>query len=268
MVLTLAVSLAGCSGLVPGEDVRSGGGPEPTPAPVPTDGESLPPGVTNDGIVVSSLVDAHERQLEARGYTSISEQQVTGVNGIMWESNHTRQVARGEQAFLGRVGHRVVEFPLGELPDTYEYWSNGSVYASRRVLTTSSFYGWSRINQQEDIEPSPLLARALRATTVRVIDRESGVLLRGTELRRPATFPNSPYLQDPRNVSLSVRVTEGGVVTRWQLAYDATIENQTVRVRRVARISDIGSTTVRRPDWVDTARERIETIEGESTPVE
>lgn len=268
VVLTLAVALAGCSGLVPGEDDGGGAATEPTPAPVPTDGESLPPGVSDDGIVVNSLIDAHERRLEAGGYTSVSEQRVTGVNGTMWESNHTRQVASGEQAFVGRVGHRVVEFPLGEFPDTYEYWSNGSVYASRRVLSTSSFYGWSRIDQREDIEPSPLLDRVLRATSVRVVDRESGVLLRGTELRRPSAFPNPPYLRDPHNVSLTVRVTEDGVVTRWRLAYDATIEDRTVRVRRVARISDIGSTTVRRPDWVDTARERIETVEGESTPAE
>ncbi len=266
LALAVIITLAGCSGLPPADGDETG--TAPTPAPVPSDGEANPPGILEDDVVVDRLIDAHERRLGAAGYTSISRQRVVGRNGTMWETNNTRRVASGEQVYAGRIAHRVVDFPLGRFPDTYEYWTNGSVYASQRVLENASFYGWSRVDQRDDIEPSPLLPRVLRSVSIRVVDRESGAVLTATELRRPGTFPDPPYLENPRNVSFTATVTENGVVTRWRLSYDATIAGQTVRVQRRARLTDIGSTTVRRPDWVDTARERMETLEGESTPAE
>jgi hypothetical protein len=70
----------------------------------------------------------------------------------------------------------------------------------------------------------------------------------------------------PQNVSLTATVTGDGVVTRWRLAYDTTVENRSVRVVRETRITEIGRTTVGRPAWVDTAREweqaRFRTLDG------
>ncbi|MFC7139199.1 hypothetical protein ACFQMA_05020 [Halosimplex aquaticum] len=188
-------------------------------------------------------------------YTFVSQQRVVGSNGTMWVTNRTRRIANDEGAYAGRIDHRVEEFPLGRFAAPIEYWGNESVYASRRILSDRTrFRGWSRTDQTDNLTSLPLIERTLAATDLSVVDRPDGARLVGRSLREPARLPSPPYLTDPRNVSLTVRVTGEGVITRWRLAYDATLTNQTVRVTREARLTDIGSTTVRRPDWVDTAR--------------
>jgi hypothetical protein len=255
-VATLVV-LAGCGGFVGAE-------PTPrervTPAPVPTDAEAYPPGISAEGVAASAVTEAHERQLRDTNYTFRSRQRVVGPNGTMWVTNRTRMVANGVSEYTGRIDHRVVEFPLGRFPDPIEYWGNESVYASRRILTDrTEFYGWSRLDDgPREVTSLPLLGRTLGATSVSVVDRPNGVVLVGTTLRDPARLPIPPYLSNPRNVSLTVRVTDSGLVTRWRLAYTATLENRTVRVTRRARLTAVGTTTVERPEWVDVARQRMQ----------
>jgi hypothetical protein len=243
--------LAGCAGL---------GGGEPsieetvTSAPVPTD-DSLPPGVAEGSVVPSVVAEAHERRLSETNYTFRSTQRVVGDDETMWVTNRTRLIANDEQAYTGRIDHQVNEFPLGRFSEPIEYWGNDSVYASRRIISDrTEFYGWSRTDRTGNLTSLPLFERTLAAVDLSVARRSDDVTLVGQSLRRPGRLPIPPYLTDPRNVSLTVRITDGGVVTRWRLAYDATLANRTVRVTRDARLTDIGSTTVRRPEWVDTAR--------------
>lgn len=256
-LLGLLVVLAGCGAF-------GGGGAtvaeSVTPAPVPTDGEVYPAGVSSDGVVPSVLVETHEQRLAETNFTFASQRRIVGPNGTMVVTNRTRRIANEEGSFAGRIDHRVFEFPLGRFSKPIEYWGNASVYASRRILSErTEFYGWQRNTEPPRRQTSlPLLERSLEATRLGVVDRPAGVTIVGSELRWPDRLPNPPYLTDPRNVSLTVRVGEDGVVRRWRLAYDATLVNETVRVTREVRLTDLGETTVRRPTWVDTARAQFE----------
>lgn len=251
------VVLSGCAGI-------GGGSPTVTetvtPVPVPTEGETYPPGVRADSVAPGVLVEAHERRLSRTSYTFVSRQRVAGPNGTMWVTNRTRRVANEEGSYAGRIDHRVVEFPLGRFSEPIEYWGNDSVYASRRILSDrTEFYGWQRNTEPpRNLTSFPLLERSLEATRLSVVDRPDGVTLVGSELDWPDRLPNPPYLTDPRNVSVTVLVSDEGVVTRWRLAYDATLVNETVRVTREARLTDIGETAIVRPEWVDTARAEFE----------
>jgi len=251
ILVTVLVVLAGCGGLTGGNRTPA---ETVTPVAVPTDGEAYPPGISETGVSPGVVVDTHERQMRETSYTFVSRQRVVGSNGTMWVTNRTREV--GEDGYAGRIGHRVVEFPLGRFSEPIEYWGNGSVYASRRILSErTEFYGWERTDRPpRNVTSLPLLERTLSATGVGVVGQPDGVALVGDELRRPDRLPNPPYLTEPRNVSLTVRVSERGTVSSWRLAYDATLVNRTVRVTRETRLTAIGETDVRRPDWVDTAR--------------
>ena len=255
MVLALVVVLAGCSGL----GAIGGGDPTVeetvTPAPVPTDAVEYSPGIAKSGVSTDVVMETHERQMRETNYTFRSQQRVVGTNGTMWVTNRTRKIANGDGAYAGRIDRSVREFPLGRFAAPIEYWGNESVYSSRRILTDrTSFYGWSRSDQTDTFTSLPLIGRTLEAIRLSVVERPGGVTLVGESLSDPERLPSPPYLQNPRNVSLTVKVTEDGVISRWRLAYDATLANQTVQVTRDARLTDIGSTTVDRPDWVDAAR--------------
>ncbi len=260
----VALLLAGCGGFAAGPTTGGpDGGPTLTPAPVPETPGTFSPGVSDTGVSVGRVIDTHERRLATTNYTSTSRQVVTGSEGRMWTVNHTRRIGNGERRYAGRIEYDVVEFPLGRLPDPYEYWANETAYASRRFVSEDdSFYGFSEGDVDGGVDPSPLLARALSAVPVAATERPRGATLSGEGLRRAGRFPNPPYLENPRDVSLSARVVDG-VIVRWRLRYDATVDGRTVRVVRTARIDRVGSTTVERPDWVDAARERIEAQTGD-----
>ena len=261
LLLAALVVLAGCNAFTGSEPTVE---ETVTPAPVPTDGPDYPPGIADNGVVASVVTETHERRMSGANYTFVSQQRVVGDNGTMWVTNRTRQIANDEGAYAGRIDHQVNEFPLGRFAEPIEYWGNESVYASRRVLSErTEFYGWQRTDQTANLTSLPLIERTLAATELSVVDRPDGVRLVGISLRNPDRLPSPAYLTEPRNVSLTVSVTDEGVIERWRLAYDATLANRTVRVTRDARLTDIGSTTVRRPDWVDQARAEFEERDGE-----
>jgi len=254
--LVAAVALAGCAGLV-GGDSADPFGETVTPAPVPTDDDPLPPGVTESGVSVVGLTETHTARLRATNYTYVSRQRVIEDGTVLRRTNRTRRVATGGRQYAGRYDRTVLGFPVGTIPGTMDYWTNGSVYATQRFVDGEpEFYGWSSGGHpSEDVDGSAFLARVLGAVEVSVVDRADGTTLAGSELSDPDALPNPPYMTAPENVSLTATVTDDGVVTRWRLAYDTTVEDRDVRVVRVTRITDIGQTTVDRPSWIDTARE-------------
>lgn len=255
LVLACLVVLAGCAGLAGGDADTTE--VTVTPAPVPTVAETFPPGVTESEVRVATLTETYAARLRTTNYTYVSRQQVLGDGHVLRRTNRTRRVAAGGGRYAGRFDRQVGDFPVTAIPTTLEYWTNGSVYATRQFVDGDpEFYGWSRAGEPtEDVDGSVVLARVLRAVEVSVVDRDPGVTLVGSELRRPETLPNPPYMTEPRNVSFTAVVTDDGVVTRWRLAYDTTVDGRPVRVVWDTRITDVGRTEVGRPGWVDTARE-------------
>lgn len=261
LALALLVLLAGCAGLV-GDD-RSDR-ETVSPAPVPTYTEPLPPGVSAVSVSAAVLADAHERALRQTNYTIVIRQRIVDGNETLRTTTRTRAVAAGAERYAGRLDRTVVDFPLTTLPVTLEYWTNGSVYASRRLDDGSRFvYGWSRNGGHTvDVDESDVLGKLVRAVDVSVAERGEEVVLAGSTLSDPGQLPIPPYMTGPHDVSLTLVVDGDGVVTRWRLAYDAWVGNRSVRVVRETRVTDVGTTTVDPPDWVGTAREWVSENSG------
>lgn len=253
LLLASVVVIAGCGGLTASDRVVE---TTLTPAPVPTAGTAFPPGIGESTVSPAVLADAHDRRLRAGGFTLVSRQRVVGHGGTLQRTRHERRVAAGGDTYVGQFTQSVPKYPLiGFPPLELAYWTNGTVTAyHRETARAPRSYAVSRGEPPtSDVTRSRALERLLGAVETTVRERETGVVLVGSVLRRPEAFPTPLNLRRPRNVSLTVRVDDAGVATDWQLAYDATVANRSVRVVRTVRITEVGDTAVERPDWVATA---------------
>jgi hypothetical protein len=250
--LVACTALVGCSGFVGPTDSTEA----VTPAPVPSETAAYPPGISAASVSPEGVAAAHARRLQSRNYTLVSRQRVVGPNGTMRTTERRREVAAGGDVYAGRFNRTVREFPHRTLAGRIDYWTNGSVYASRGLVDgTAEYYGWSRDDPDEDVDGSDVIARVFAATDPHVVSREDeAIVVASSRLVRPDRLPSPPYLTAPHNVSLTARVTDEGVVVRWRLAYDATVEDRPVRVVWTSGLTDVGATTVERPAWLPQAR--------------
>lgn len=92
----------------------------------------------------------------------------------------------------------------------------------------------------------------MSVTNVGINDRvdNSSVRLSGTRADPPVDC-RSPPLTDIRNVSGRFRVCSGNIVVGWRITYDAIFQGELVRVCQFGEFHNIGTTTVRRPAWVN-----------------
>lgn len=254
-VVGLAV-LAGCP---------AGGSPDAagdsvetvTPAPVPTTARPLPPGVTGDGVSTPTLVDAHVRRLGATSYTLSVRRRVTTANGTASVFERTRFVAAGAETYAGRY-NRTVENPVVVLSTrAVEYWTAGTGYATRhREQGRVVYAAWSTVGRPiRDVDRSRRLARTLATFDLRVTGRTTGaVVVSGRQPGSASTLTTPPFVTDPHNATLTARVTTDGLVTDWRYAYDGHVGQREVRVVHDVQVTDVGTTTVVRPAWVDEVR--------------
>lgn len=267
LVVSLVV-LAGCSGF--------SGGPDPntdtvTPAPLPTD-SGLPPGVEPDGVTdAETLAAAHGAVLSESSYTVVSNRTVRAANGSIRSSLDVRLRLSAERNYHADV---VVAGPdgttiIGEPPTHGEYWADDEVYLRRQTIDNRTLYG--RYNESEayvgtwrfwlgtvalELSPEHDLRRTLRSFETRIADREGGrVHLVGTEVRSSA-FVDRGDVETVENATLHAFATESGFVESYHVVYDATVDGESVRVRRSVRFAAVGNTTVERPPWYDEAMAR------------
>lgn len=255
LALLALVLLAGCGGLLAdGPTVTPA--PVPTPSPTPTPQPTVVPGVHPDGGVrVDALLDRHRTALSNRSYTFTIDRVVRGPNGTDERVSTRLRVAPGASSY------RLVQWANGtgslrvtatERP-VVDAWYNGSTVLFRGTDSTGTPYVVAR-NVSVGPVPDPtfrsLLRERLAGFEFRVAGRTAdGVRLVATGAGTPeAVAPPSPF-ERPRNVSMRVTVTPGGVVQSTRLAYDATDGGRRVRVVRTTRVSAVGDTTVRVPAW-------------------
>ncbi|MEF8851971.1 MAG: hypothetical protein V5A44_02945 [Haloarculaceae archaeon] len=256
LVLASVVVLAGCSGLA-GSD---GSAVETlTPAPVPTAGPTYPPGVTASGVVAPVLADAHESRLLSAGFTLTSHRRVVGPEETLRRTRQTRRVAPGGETYVGEFTRSAPKYPLQSFPPlSLVYWTNGTVTAYHRESARPPHsYAWTRGEPPTlDVTRADALERYLGAVETTVRERERGVVLVGSTVERPGAFRTLPDGDRPRDVSLTVRVSDAGVVTGWRLTYRVTVADRRVRVVREGRVTAVGRTAVERPAWVAAAEAR------------
>ena len=242
VAVAAVVVLAGCGALGgAGSDDpgRSEATSTLTPAPVPgvtATPVPLPPGLVEGGVSdADRLVDAHRSALGGRSYTLRVQLRVE-------EDLYTRlvQVETPTRYYshdvLGSTRGNVTQFATGP-----------SIY------TRSAFLGvvrYDRLNnayppESRTVRLSRLFLQVGEAVVFETtVDGRPGFVVRGT-------YPVHPESERLRNVTLRAVVEPSGLIRSMNVSYLRDGSRGPTNVTRSFAYSDLDSTTVERPDWVD-----------------
>jgi len=242
VVVAVVVVLAGCGALgggSAGADNADRSDPTRTltPVPVPEVTETpvtLPPGLTGDRVTDSAaLVEAHFAALSGRSYTL--------------RIRVTVDDARSERLF--RVQTPTRYYRADRLEDggaDRTHFADGAT-----LYTRNEFDGQRHYGRFDDVSPpstrSVRLSRAyLRVDRVRVaetrVDGDPAYELTGT-------YDVHPAVESFRNVSLRAVIEPSGLIRTLNVSYYRATDG--ANVTRSFAYSDLDSTTVERPGWVD-----------------
>ena len=238
----LALVLAGCGALGgtsgtadPGTGPASGA--TLTPVAVPSTTETpvtLPPGVTTAGVAdADALLAAHQATLRDRSYTLAVRLEVDGdvTRRVSRVASQTRYYQRD---VLVRQGVTVSRFASDRTVYTRSVTAN---------LTRYDRFDTVRPPGSQTVRESRVFLSVPSATVFRTtVDGRPTFALRGT-------YPVHPTEPGLRNVSLRAVVAPSGLIRTLNVSYYR--EADAANVTRSFAYSDVGSTTVERPDWVD-----------------
>ncbi len=278
LLLVAVVVLAGCGAV----DTASGPGQPTTtltPAPVPEErgpdgGRLIAPGLSTRGVFdADALVEGHRTTLTERGFALTRNRTVVRPNDTASRRPLNTVgvrivVAPGADSYhLTRVERSVREWPFVDTYALIGVWYSEPVVRNRFVDEgrVARYWGQNQaasdgpvrdLTQVRSARPD-LEAVDLRVVGNRTVDGVRVFRLRGERFEDPDELVTPPLLSDPRNVSMTVRIDERGVVRSYSLSFEATFGGGPVRVRRTYRITDVGTTTVDRPAWVTRANESV-----------
>jgi hypothetical protein len=242
VAVAAVVALAGCGALAGaggGADGPSGSDATSTltPVPVPEVTETpvtLPPGVAGDRVTdTTALVDAHFAALAGRSYTL--------------RIRVTVDDARSERLFRVETPTRYYRADrLAEGGSDRTHFADGAT-----LYTRNEFDGQHRYGRFDGVDPPSTrtvrLSRAyLRVGRVRVaetrVDGDPAYELTGS-------YDVHPAIESFRNVTLRAVVEPSGLIRTLNISYYRV--NDGANVTRSFSYSDLDSTTVERPAWVD-----------------
>lgn len=239
--LALAVALAGCGSVVDGwsdpavetstETLTAAPVPETTAEPV-----SLPPGVTDSGVrSADALVDAHQSALRDRSYTLQVRLRVD-------EDLHTRVIRLETPSRY--YEHDSIDGPRGNVTQ---------FAVAETVYVRSEFAGVTRYDRLDNQGPPESRTVRLSRAFLQVGD---AVVFETTVDGRPAfavqgTYPEHPRMDPIRNVTLEAVVEPDGLVRSLNLSYVRVEGSSSANVTRSFTYTDVGTTTVERPAWVE-----------------
>ena len=266
MLRALAVAallvVAGCN--VPASD------PAPdtatvTPAPVPestaTGPEVFAPGVTGDGVTTPTrLARAHARTLEATSYTvnqtlvqrfdngTLRSRYVTHARFAPEQGRFRASLQQVDREEGDRVRRRTRRFGDGERAYVANTEANDTTYRLLRYpdgepRPPSSVYVRNLTN-------SGTIERLFTLVDTRTVGTftENGTRYARVRSSEPAALP--PL----QNVTLVATISERGVVAQYRVEYDV-VRTGRVEATIVVSYTDLGTTTVDRPAWVDRVNE-------------
>ncbi|WP_224333950.1 DUF7537 family lipoprotein [Haloprofundus halobius] len=261
-VVTL-VLLSGCGGLFD----------ESTPTPTEersNDARWLAPGLTGDGVEdASDLLGVHRETLVSQSRTTTRTQTFAAENGS--EIANETVVVRATP----NDGPRLVEADAnGPARQRMTHWNERSVFwygaNESEFATLGEFSGHDEPHYTYRTETPDRFSISDETYS----DRLSSLFTLMNVTVAPETVDNSvhrlegstPHLRlgEERlsNVTFTARVDYSGVVRSYELQYETERDGMTVRIAERVRITDIGTTDVERPAWVETAeRERNETTQ-------
>lgn len=265
-VLLVLVVLAGCNGFPVGSD-----NPTVTPADVPTDSRpetpegQLAPGVFPTRIDASALAHAHARVLGSTTFTIRMNRTYRYPNGTVrgWFSTKTSVDSEPSSQFRGYSRARYSQSYLR----TNDYLSL-SMY-ERWYTSNATYQRFTFANNTTDYRSVPPAGtNPFQITGAwRIVDTFSNVETQVTPLdRNGSTYyriegqvsSGSRFASNSStNTSQWLLVDSRGVVREHHI--NATVTGQNGSPQRLQfsiSYQNIGNTTVERPAWIDTARNR------------
>jgi len=258
-----ALALAACL-LVVAAGCNAGGAPTVTPAPVPEEGPAtgseLAPGVSRSEVTDPlRLATAHSRRLANSSFRRVTTLTVRQGGDTLRSSVETVRA----DAATGRYSVSVSQnastgYPVQPFAARVQLWRNGSVRLVRFVQTDTVNYRVERDPSGpvpvEMLSDGGRTAAVLEVFALEVLGRgEDGYRFRSTRLLAPSGLDPPAALENPRNASLTVVITEQGLVRRYTVRYEATLDGEPVVVSRSSRITGVGATAVGPPGWAEAA---------------
>ncbi|MWG34502.1 hypothetical protein [Halomarina oriensis] len=269
--LACLVVLAGCG------TGGSGGATDPetvTPAPVPSDAatevpseRTVAPGVTTGGVVAPTrLVGAHVAALRGRSFKTTRRTVEYAPDGTVRASVQIRGFVSADRRrlYLDRRAEGTVVESTG-LDGRTEQYMAGTRVAEREVRNGTERFD-SRRRDPGAIVGTVLISDLLASSTYSLAfhgmnftvasqpDRWSAAQYRLVSTGTPSRDTVVGLAGGrARNLSFMATVTDDGLVTWSRLAYTAERGGETVRVVRTVSFEEVGTTSVERPAWFETA---------------
>lgn len=219
-----------------------------------------PPGVSAAGVTDPlALADAHQSTLENTSYTLATTVTYRRPNGsLAARSTGTTRVAPGASSYyvVSSRTQRNATRPLGVGTYQVAVWANetDAVMASYPADAGPTYQQYSRVRAPSDPTTQwELLYGAFAATNTTVVERfedDGTTLFRIVSTGRPG--PESAYPTRSRHGFAAV-VDSQGVVRTFQQTYRTTFDDRPAVVSRTVRVTQLGNTTVERPEWYEQA---------------
>ena len=262
------VLLAGCNGLGAADAPSA----QPT-ASAPTTATTtsifeFPPGVTADGVAEPfTLANAHADALADTSYTVRETRSLRYANGTLRsrEVETNRMVAERGVYRYDLVVRGTVEQFYGGTEGALTYYANGSAVARKTVVGNgNTAYGMEYGPSGDLLDPARVyhgtprnaerIGALLSTVKASVEAGENGtVRIRATELSGGTLTVDGTTVSNVSNVEFRATVAPSGLVREYRLRFEGTVDGRRVTGLEHVRYSDVGSTTVEEPDWLENA---------------
>lgn len=279
IALAIVLVVAGCSGFSGSDDRPDAGtdtetlSPVPVPATATSDGETgadgqsdrlLAPGLTRDGVGDPfALAGAHRNALSNQSYTVVATTTLVGADGGLRTVDRTMAVAAGGTPYhLVETSESDPSYPVTGIAGRLEIWFAGRPALFRVGTENVSYRKGTMARLAGPVGDTTGHDRLVgyygsvdRWTVREHPDRiASTIVLESRESPDPAVLDVPLLVNDPRDATLRVVMTEEGRVVTTRVHYVASFDDERVEVVRSVRFVDVGNTTVAEPAWVDEAR--------------
>ncbi|MFB6183866.1 MAG: hypothetical protein ABEI96_04865 [Haloarculaceae archaeon] len=248
LAVALVIVTAGCFGAS-----GSGSTATPTATTTRTDAASFsPPGIHNGTVTnASALVAAHHDTLvDAGSFTSNWTQTYGGRtqqtivhystdDGIRWTTERSGGEKIRWAPGLHQYGYALVIKTEGN-----------AVY--QRVTSPASV---GRVTQAASLDQL-VAAFDLQVTGTDTVNGHEVLVVRSTDVTRPKKVLGLWNLGSMQSANLTLKVDERGVIRE----FDHGVETGGNDIAIHTTFSQVGSTTVRKPDWVGTARQKLRVL--------
>jgi hypothetical protein len=276
IALALLVVLAGCSGL-PGSGTPTDGGTTPTPTPTATTDtptptptatpspspETVAPGLTESGVVDAwALAREHKTTLRSVSRTVQVERTVTAADGTTLARVETT-VDRSGPLVPGTYRRTVsgsAPGSVGEPTTDLAVWTNGTATVTKTgsgdAATYTNSSGRASVFGSDGTRWQTLFL-LFTGTNVTVTDERTRNGVSAYRVESTGQPSGDSRFASYANVSLTAVVSEDGIVRRYELSYDRSIDGRQVTVTESVRFTDLTSTEVTKPTWYGTGNATV-----------